>query len=84
MGCEQRLRTPRAYPRYDKMLRGADMQHIDYGLSVFAAKVFRAYPADEVLDLAQVMRTLVDRGEMAGFEAASASTRSAHMQAGGN
>jgi NDP-sugar pyrophosphorylase family protein len=55
--------------RYDKKLRGPDMQHIDYGLSVFKADAFRAYPPDEVLDLAQVMRTLVDRGEMAGFEA---------------
>jgi NDP-sugar pyrophosphorylase family protein len=55
--------------RYDKKLRGPDMQHIDYGLSVFKADAFREYPPDEVLDLAQVMRTLVDRGEMAGFEA---------------
>ena len=55
--------------RYDKKLRGPDMQHIDYGLSVFKAEIFREYPPDDVLDLAQVMRTLVDRGEMAGFEA---------------
>jgi NDP-sugar pyrophosphorylase family protein len=55
--------------RYDKKLRGPDMQHIDYGLSVFKAEAFREYPPDDVLDLAQVMRTLVDRGDMAGFEA---------------
>jgi N-acetyl-alpha-D-muramate 1-phosphate uridylyltransferase len=55
--------------RYDKVLRDAEMQHIDYGLSVFKSAVFAAYPPDEVLDLARVMRTLVDRGEMAGFEA---------------
>jgi NDP-sugar pyrophosphorylase family protein len=55
--------------RYDKKFRGPDMQHIDYGLSVFRAEVFREYSPDEVLDLAQVMRTLVDRGDMAGFEA---------------
>jgi NDP-sugar pyrophosphorylase family protein len=55
--------------RYDKKLRGPDMQHIDYGLSVFKAEVFGEYPPDHVLDLAQVMRTLVDRGDMAGFEA---------------
>jgi NDP-sugar pyrophosphorylase family protein len=58
-----------AIRRYDKKLRGPDMQHIDYGLSVFEGKVFHEYPPDEVLDLAQVMRTLVDRGDMAGFEA---------------
>jgi N-acetyl-alpha-D-muramate 1-phosphate uridylyltransferase len=55
--------------RYDKKLRDPDMQHIDYGLSVFKSEVFAAYPPDTVLDLAQVMRALVDRGEMAGFEA---------------
>ena len=58
-----------AIKRYDKVLRDVDMQHIDYGLSVFKADVFTAYPPDEVLDLAHVMRSLVDRGEMAGFEA---------------
>ncbi len=55
--------------RYDKVRRDADMQHIDYGLSVFEADVFKAYPAGQVLDLAHVMRTLVDHGQMAGFEA---------------
>jgi NDP-sugar pyrophosphorylase family protein len=55
--------------RYDKKLRDPEMQHIDYGLSVFNSEVFAAYPPDTVLDLAQVMRSLVDRGEMAGFEA---------------
>jgi N-acetyl-alpha-D-muramate 1-phosphate uridylyltransferase len=55
--------------RYDKTIRDASMQHIDYGLSVFKSDVFAAYPPDTVLDLAQVMRTLVDCGEMAGFEA---------------
>ena len=55
--------------RYDKALRDPNMQHIDYGLSVFKAEVFAEYSPDTVLDLAQVMRTLVDRGDMAGFEA---------------
>ena len=58
-----------AIKRYDKVLRDADMQHIDYGLSVFKSEVFTEYAPDEVLDLARVMRTLVDRGDMAGFEA---------------
>ena len=55
--------------RYDKKLRGPEMQHIDYGLSVFDAAVFASFPPDQVLDLAQVMKSLVDRGDMAGFEA---------------
>jgi N-acetyl-alpha-D-muramate 1-phosphate uridylyltransferase len=58
-----------AIQRYDKALRDPNMQHIDYGLSVFKSEVFAGYPPDTVLDLAQVMRTLVDRGDMAGFEA---------------
>ena len=58
-----------AIKHYDKVQRDADMQHIDYGLNVFKSEVFTGYPPDEALDLAQVMRTLVDRGEMAGFEA---------------
>jgi NDP-sugar pyrophosphorylase family protein len=58
-----------AITRYDKTLRSPDMQHIDYGLSVFKSEVFAEYAPDEVFDLAHVMRTLVDRGEMAGFEA---------------
>jgi NDP-sugar pyrophosphorylase family protein len=55
--------------RYDKTLKDPKMQHIDYGLSVFRSEVFAAYPTNTVLDLAQVMRTLVDQGQMAGFEA---------------
>jgi NDP-sugar pyrophosphorylase family protein len=55
--------------RYDKKFRSPDMEHIDYGLSAFQASVFADYPADQVLDLAEVMKRLVDCGEMAGFEA---------------
>ncbi len=55
--------------RYDKKLRSPDMEHIDYGLSVFQSSVFAEYPSDEVLDMAEVMKRLVDCGEMAGFEA---------------
>lgn len=54
---------------YDKRCRTPEMAHIDYGLSVFKASVFAEYRPDEVVDLAQVMKTLVDGGEMAGFEA---------------
>lgn len=58
-----------AIRRYDKVSRDPAMQHIDYGLSAFKAETFAPYPASEVLDLAQVMRDLVERGEMAGYEA---------------
>lgn len=58
-----------AIKRYDKLLPDPSMQHIDYGLSVFKAEAFRKYAAHEVLDLAQVMRDLVEQGDMAGYEA---------------
>jgi NDP-sugar pyrophosphorylase family protein len=53
---------------YDKKLRQPEMRHIDYGLSLFRAEVFRAWPAEEAFDLAEVMRGLVEHGQMAGFE----------------
>jgi len=53
---------------YDKTVRRPDMRHIDYGLSVFRASVFEAYPAGESFDLAEVMGRLVREGEMAGYE----------------
>jgi NDP-sugar pyrophosphorylase family protein len=55
--------------RYDKQARGPDMRHIDYGLSVFDSAVFKGYPRDVSLDLAEVMKGLADRGELAGYEA---------------
>jgi NDP-sugar pyrophosphorylase family protein len=53
---------------YDKQARLPEMQHIDYGLSLFKASVFEAYAADQVFDLAQVMGRLVQAGQLAGYE----------------
>ena len=53
---------------YDKKTRLPEMQHIDYGLSLFKATVFDAYPADQSFDLAQVMGDLVRRKQLAGYE----------------
>jgi NDP-sugar pyrophosphorylase family protein len=53
---------------YDKKLRLPEMQHIDYGLSLFRAKAFDRYPANQAFDLADVMRDLVVAKELAGFE----------------
>jgi NDP-sugar pyrophosphorylase family protein len=44
------------------------MRYIDYGLSVFQAEAFDAFPADQPFDLADVMRQLVRAGHLAGFE----------------
>lgn len=53
---------------YDKKNRVPEMQHIDYGLSLFKAVVFNAYAPDQPLDLAQVMGGLVHEKQLAGYE----------------
>jgi N-acetyl-alpha-D-muramate 1-phosphate uridylyltransferase len=53
---------------YDKKNRSPEMQHIDYGLSLFKASVFNSYAADQIFDLAEVMGKLVREKQLAGFE----------------
>ena len=53
---------------YDKKARLPEMQHIDYGLSLFRAEVFAAYGADQAFDLAEVMSELVREKKLAGYE----------------
>jgi len=53
---------------YDKKARLPEMRHIDYGLSMFRASVFKEYQEDGKFDLAEVMRRLIGQGEMAGYE----------------
>jgi NDP-sugar pyrophosphorylase family protein len=57
-----------AIRRYDKVHRTTAMQHIDYGLSVFHARAFAAWPPDEPFDLAAVLQDLLASGRLAGFE----------------
>ena len=53
---------------YDKKIKSPEMHHIDYGLSLFKASVFDAYPGDQAFDLAEVMTQLVREKQLAGFE----------------
>ena len=53
---------------YDKKSRRPEMQHIDYGLSLFKREVFATWPDDKPFDLADVMSRLVEQRELAGFE----------------
>lgn len=53
---------------YDKKARRPDMQHIDYGLSLFQTKALEAWPSGEKFDLADLMQQLVLEKELAGFE----------------
>ena len=55
---------------YDKKNRSPEMQHIDYGLSLFQAPVFDAYAPDQPFDLAEVMGRLVHEKQLAGYEVA--------------
>lgn len=48
--------------------RAGAMRHIDYGLGIYRAEVFQAWPDEAAFDLAAVQTELVARGEMAGFE----------------
>ena len=53
---------------YDKKTRLPEMRHIDYGLSLFQATAFNAYPEGEPFDLADVMGKLVREKQLAGYE----------------
>jgi len=52
---------------YDKRQPLPEMQHIDYGLGVFRADAFDAYPRTKPVDLADVQRELAAQGKLAGF-----------------
>jgi NDP-sugar pyrophosphorylase family protein len=53
---------------YDKKNHSPQMQHIDYGLSLFKAQVFDSCAPDQPFDLAEVMGRLVGEKQLAGFE----------------
>ena len=53
---------------YDKKKRRPEMRHIDYGLSLFDAGVFQALPPDQPIDLADILRDLVAKNELMGYE----------------
>ena len=44
------------------------MEHIDYGLSVFSAEVFSDWPDSSTFDLSEVQRRLIAEGAMAAYE----------------
>jgi NDP-sugar pyrophosphorylase family protein len=53
---------------YSKKARLPEMRHIDYGLSLFRASVFKEWPEGQPFDLGEVTQRLVARGDLAGFE----------------
>jgi histidinol-phosphate phosphatase family protein len=54
--------------RYDKRTRAPEMHHIDYGLSAFGPSAFAPLPENQVQDLAAIYQSLLQRGELAGYE----------------
>jgi NDP-sugar pyrophosphorylase family protein len=54
--------------RYDKKDKVPQMRHIDYGLGLFRAAAFDGFSRDTVVDLAEVQKALLARGELAGYE----------------
>jgi NDP-sugar pyrophosphorylase family protein len=55
---------------YDKKNKQPGMRHIDYGLGVFRKAAFDGFPADQVIDLSEIQRSLLERNELTGFEVA--------------
>src|SRR5271155_4381561 len=54
--------------RYDKHAREPGMRHIDYGLELYSAEVFRRWQGTAVFDLSDLQSRLVEQGAMAGYE----------------
>jgi NDP-sugar pyrophosphorylase family protein len=55
--------------RYDKLTPTPAMKYIDYGMSILRSESFEPWQTNEAFDLARVYDSLVDRGQLAGFEA---------------
>ena len=53
---------------YSKAQRVAQMQHIDWGLSIVKAELFARQPAGRAFDLTEIYSGLARRGELAGYE----------------
>ncbi|MDB6033095.1 MAG: Nucleotidyl transferase [Verrucomicrobiales bacterium] len=53
---------------YDKKTRRPEMHYIDYGLSVFDARVFDSVSMEQPTDLATILMDLVGRKQLAGYE----------------
>lgn len=53
---------------YDKHRPTAQMQHIDYGLSILSKQCFAEFKPEENFDLSEVFERCIARGEMAGYE----------------
>jgi NDP-sugar pyrophosphorylase family protein len=53
---------------YDKINKVPEMKHIDYGLGLLRSSALDSWPRNEVIDLADIYRRLVEMDELAGYE----------------
>jgi NDP-sugar pyrophosphorylase family protein len=53
---------------YDKKTKNPAMRHIDYGLGLFRKSAFDGFPADGVVDLSDIQKSLLARHQLAGYE----------------
>ena len=53
---------------YDKQRRLPEMQHIDYGLCMFAAAAFDETPDGKKFDLVELLQRLLAQNQLAGYE----------------
>lgn len=53
---------------YDKKARRPDMRHIDYGLELLRPAAFAPFADREAFDLADLLKDLLARGQLAGHE----------------
>jgi NDP-sugar pyrophosphorylase family protein len=54
--------------KYSKTAKSPDMTHIDYGLSLLRAEAIERIPEDRPTDLAELLSSLSNAGELAGVE----------------
>jgi NDP-sugar pyrophosphorylase family protein len=57
--------------KYDKEGKTTDMEYIDYGLSMLRKSAFDEIGDEEVFDLAEVYKSLIEKGQMIGYEVKS-------------
>ena len=53
---------------YDKHNALPQMRHIGYGLGVFRAKACQSFASDTIVDLAEIQKSLVEKGQLLGYE----------------
>jgi N-acetyl-alpha-D-muramate 1-phosphate uridylyltransferase len=54
--------------KYDKVMRDAEMRHIDYGLAVLTSAALAPYPSHRPFDLVAVYQDLLAAGQLAACE----------------